>query len=839
MPHEFHHFLPRSLPSGLEPLTELALDVHWTWSHAGDALWRPLDPALWERTRNPWVILQNTPQAELEAIARDPGWQRKLATGIDERRAYLAEPGWFAHSHPDAPLEAVAYFSMEFGLGEAFPLYAGGLGILAGDYLKTASDLGLPVVGVGLLYQEGYFRQLVDASGQQREAYPYNNPIDLPIQPVIDASGAWLIVELPLPGRILHLRVWQANVGRVRLYLLDSNDLRNGPADRGITGKLYAGGAEMRLTQAVTLGIGGWMMLERLGIAADVCHLNEGHSAFAVLERARCHARRSGLSFEEAWWATRAGNVFTTHTPVAAGFDVFPAGLVQQYFRDWQDGLGVSARDFLALGRRPGAGDDEPFNMAYLALRGCARSNGVSRLHGAVSRRLFADLYPRWPEGEVPIGHVTNGVHVPSWDSPAADRLWTRACGKRRWRGGVGDLSEAVGCIDDETAWGLAAERRQALVGFTRERVAWQLAQRGAAAQSVADAARLLDPNVLTLGFARRFAEYKRPNLLLHEPQRLARLLLDAQRPVQIIVAGKAHPDDAPGKALVAEWLAFVNQPALRHRAVFLEDYDMALAQELVQGVDVWINTPRRPWEACGTSGMKVLANGGLNLSTLDGWWAEAYAPEVGWAIGDGADSPAQDETDALALYRLLEQQVVPLFYDRDARGIPVAWVARMRASIAQLAPVFSSNRMQQQYVEQLYLPAAAQWRRRSAEQGRLARALQAWHAQVSASWHEVHFGRPGVVQQGDQWHFDLPLYLGDVPADAVKVELCADALPGGEPVRLPMARGEAIVGATNGHLYSASAPASRPQQHFTARVTACHPEAITPAECPLIAWQR
>jgi len=835
-----HHFLLRALPEGLEALTELALDARWTWSHAGDALWRNLDPELWERTRSPWAILQNTRGQGLEVLAKDPISQQELRRAVAERLRYLNEPGWYGQSRRGVPLNTVAYFCMEFGLGEAFPLYAGGLGVLAGDYLKTASDLGVPAVGVGLLYQEGYFRQMLDATGRQQEAYPYNDPTDLPIQPVVDPTGAWLRIELALPGRVVHLRVWQVNVGRVRLYLLDSNDLLNGPGDRGITAKLYGGGVEMRLMQEIVLGIGGWAMLDKLGIEADVCHLNEGHAAFAVVERARRFMERNGVSFQEARWATRAGNVFTTHTPVAAGFDVFPPPLMEQYFRAYLAQLGISAQDFLALGRKNAADDREPFNMAYLALRGCSSANGVSRLHGKVSRKLFRELYPAWPEWEVPIGHVTNGVHVPSWDSPAADRLWTRACGKGRWLGEVENLAEAAECIDDEALWGLAAEERQALVHYARGRLAWQLGQRGAAPERVREAWQVLDPNILTLGFARRFADYKRPNLLLHDPERLVRLLLNPGFPVQIIVAGKSHPEDEQGKQLIHAWLDFVSRPDVRTRAVFLEDYDMALAQELVQGVDLWINTPRRPWEACGTSGMKVLANGGLNMSTLDGWWAEAYAPEVGWAIGDDAEPAAhRDAVDADQLYRLLEQQALPMFYERDARGIPGAWVKRMRASISGLAPLFSSNRMLQEYLDRLYLPAAAAFRRRSDAQGKLAKQLQAWHANVLAKWHEVHFGRPGAERRGDQWRFEVPVYLGGVSSAWVKVELYAEPLPGGEPMRQPMARDGAIPGALNGYVYSASVPASRPDWHFTPRITACHPEALTPIESGLIAWQR
>jgi len=834
------HFLPRALPAELEALTELALDLRWTWSHAGDALWRNLYPELWERTRNPWAILQNIPQSSLESWAEHAPFRAELRHVTEERRRYLSEPGGCAQACRDAGIGAVAYFSMEFGLSEAFPLYAGGLGILAGDCLKTASDLGVPLIGVGLLYQEGYFRQMVDAHGRQLEAYPYNDPTSLPIQPVMGPDGAWLRIELDFPGRTVHLRVWQANVGRVRLYLLDSNDLLNGPGDRGITAKLYGGGVEMRLMQEIALGIGGWRMLDTLGVGAEVCHLNEGHAAFAVLERARRFLGTARASFREALWAVRAGNVFTTHTPVDAGFDLFSPELMEQYFRDYSSELGVPLEELLALGRENPLDEREPFNMAYLALRGCGQANGVSRLHGEVSRRLFGGLYPGWPEREVPIGHVTNGVHVPSWDSQWADRLWTEACGKGRWLGALENLNQAIRGIDDVALWAFASDQRRDLVEYARRRLAWQLGQRGTRPEQVEESAKILDPNALTLGFARRFAEYKRPNLLLHDPERLVRMLSNSRRPVQIIVAGKAHPEDEEGKRLLRAWHEFVSRPDVRARAVFLEDYDMALAQELVQGVDLWINTPRRPWEACGTSGMKVLANGGLNMSTLDGWWAEAYSLEVGWAIGDAENYGArEDAADAERLYRLLEEDAVPLFYARDARGIPRGWIERMRASVSRLAPMFSSNRMLQEYLGGLYRPAAAAFRRRSEDRGKLAKELSAWHAKVSERWHEIHFGELEVERRDDEWHFGVPVYFGETSPDWARVELYADPGPDSQPVRQSMARASSIPGAMNGYVYRAGVPASRPCRHFTPRVMASHPEAFTPIETGLITWYR
>ena len=605
-----------------------------------------------------------------------PNWNEFAGT----RRAYLETPGWFSAAHEPSALSGVAYFSMEFGLGEGLPLYAGGLGVLAGDFLKTASDLGLPVVGIGLLYQEGYFRQIIDAAGTQHEVYPFNDPGSMPIQPAQGPDGAWLHIRLDLPGRSLLLRVWQALVGRVKLYLLDANDPLNSPADRGITGKLYDAETEIRILQELVLGVAGWRVVEALAPEVEICHLNEGHAAFAVIERARAYMRRSGLSFWEALWATRAGNLFTTHTPVEAGFDRFPAEVLGKYPRYLEAFLaeaGIALGELLALGRvRP---DDagEPFNMAYLAMRGSLLTFGVSRLHGHVSRRIFQPLFARWPEVEVPVGHVTNGIHVPSWDSPHADDLWTRACGKERWRGLPDELPPLVACLEDEELWAMAGEERQALIGNVRARLARQLGSRGYPPEIVAESANVLDPNVLTLGFARRFTGYKRPNLLLEDPARLARLLNDPARPVQLVLAGKAHPADQEGKQMIRDWIELAQRPEFRRRVVFLEDYDIALAQELVQGVDVWINTPRRPWEACGTSGMKVLVNGGLNLSERDGWWEEAYAPALGWAIDDGQEYP--EEEAGLAGCRVA-------LFDPRARGRPGILCARCGRVTAALA---------------------------------------------------------------------------------------------------------------------------------------------------------
>src|SRR5579872_6454600 len=681
-------------PQGSEELAQLALDLRWSWKHAADQLWRGLDPELWDFTHNPWVILETVSQEKLQSVVDDPAVQQLLEELRQEQRNALESPAWFQRAHPDSKLNSVAYFSLEFMLSEALPIYSGGLGNVAGDQLKAASDLGVPVIGMGLLYQQGYFRQEIDADGSQQALYPFNDPGQLPITPVREPNGEWLRIPIDLPGFRMWVRAWQAQVGRTKLYLLDTNDPANLPVHRGITSELYGGGPDLRLKQELVLGIAGWRLLRALGLQPEVCHLNEGHAAFAILERARTWMIDHKQPFDVALTVTRSGNLFTTHTPVEAGFDRFSPDLIEKYLRHYTEKrLGISLQALLNLGRENPDHSSEPFNMTYLAVRGCGRINGVSRLHGEVSRRIFQPLFPQWPQEEVPVTHVTNGVHMPSWDSAEADAIWTAACGKDRWVGTLENLEEDVRKVGDSELWQLRTATCRSLVEYTRERLARQLAGHGASLHEVEEAGQILDPNTLTLGFARRFATYKRPNLLLHDPERLIRILTNQQLPVQLILAGKAHPQDLAGQAMIQQWVNFVRRPEIRPHAVFLSDYDMLLTERLVQGVDLWINTPRRPWEACGTSGMKVLVNGGLNLSELDGWWAEAYSPDVGWAIGDGkehGDDPAWDAIEANALYDLLEKQVIPQFYDRDANGLPKGWVAKVRESMARLTPRYS-----------------------------------------------------------------------------------------------------------------------------------------------------
>jgi glycogen phosphorylase len=835
-PHEVRSF------AGMDELLELALDLRWSWDHGADQIWRPLAPELWDRTRNPWVILQTVAPDKLKDLAADATFRTRVQELVQEMRAARTAPAWFhtVAAEAQTPLTQVAYFSLEFMLGEALPIYSGGLGNVAGDQLKAASDLGVPVVGVGLLYQEGYFRQAIAADGSQLELYPINDPGQLQIAPVRDARGEWVRVQIQLPAYAVWARAWQAQVGRVKLYLLDMNDPENPPLVRGITNALYDGGPEMRLAQEIVLGIGGWRLLRALGLNPEVCHLNEGHAAFAILERALDYMQSAGHPFEVALQVTRAGNLFTTHTPVAAGFDRFPPEMMRQHLGAYAENhLGLPFRDLMALGRQNPDDDQEPFNMAYLAIRGSGAVNGVSRLHGEVSRSIFQPLFPRWPRQEVPVGHVTNGIHVATWDSQASDELWTRHCGKERWLGEAGHVEEAMRRVPDQELWAMRQAARQGLVNQARQRYAQQLAAAGASLEEVARAGEILDPEALTLGFARRFATYKRPTLLLHNPERLMRLLTDPRRPVQLLIAGKAHPADHAGQEMIRQWVQFARRPEVQGRVVFLSDYDMLLTEMLVGGVDVWINNPRRPWEACGTSGMKVLANGGLNLSELDGWWAEAYAPQVGWALGDGRehdDDPGWDAAEAEALYAILENDVLPAFYTRNADGLPAEWLAKTRESMASLTPRFSANRAIRQYTEEYYLPRAAAYGARRRDQGALGLRLAQWRQRLEEGWHSLSFGDLHCETRDGRHHFRLEVRFGGVDPEAVRVELFA-AGPDENDRSQPMARGDQLPGRADGYLFTAQVPATRPASDFTPRLFPHYPGVAVPLEIPLILW--
>jgi len=824
---------------GIDALKELALNLHWSWNHKADPLWEALDSFLWHSTQNPWVILQTVSDDRVKILLSTREFQERLSDPLQHKHKFFSADAWFQKTHPAAALSTIAYFSMEFMLTEALPIYSGGLGNVAGDQMKAASDLGVPVVGVGLLWGQGYFRQDFDADGNQRALYPVNDPGQMPMQPLRRANGEWLRIQIQLPGAMIWLRCWQVLVGRTKLFLLDANDFANTAAHRGITSELYGGDAEMRLKQEIVLGIGGWRLLRELGLNPEVCHLNEGHAAFAVLERARYYMADHRVSFDVALTITRAGNLFTTHTAVTAGFDRFAPELCWKYLGHYaKDELAISMEELLALGRQNRSDASEYFNMAYLALRGSGQVSGVSKLHGEVSRQIFQPLFPRWPQAEVPVGSVTNGIHVPTWDSAEADALWTKACGPDRWRDDR-PLADDVRRLTDGELWHMRTGARKTMLTEVRGRYARQLSAEGGSHMEVAE---VFKEDVLTVGFARRFATYKRPDLLLHDPERLMRLLTDPRRPVQLILAGKAHPEDMPGQALIKCWNDFIERPEVRSHVVFLSDYDMQMAQELVKGMDLWINTPRRPWEACGTSGMKVLANGGLNISELDGWWAEAYTPEIGWAIGDGrehGEDAAWDTAEVESLYMLLEEQVVPEFYDRDAEGVPSRWLERVRESMATLTPEFSASRAIREYTNDHYLPAAAGYNKRTANDGKLGVDVLQWQRSIAEQWNTLILGKVTAETKDGQHQFHISVIPGGLHPDQFRVELYAGptAESGAKPEIQAASKSSADSSGTI--IYSVCCLAKRPLADYTARLVPSHAEASVPLEAGQILWQQ
>ena len=826
-------------------LKDLALDLAWSWNHSVHLLWKQLDPELWDRTRNPLLVLQTISRDRLLRVANTRAFKDCLRNVLVQRQTEDS-----LHPRIDDSSRAIgpiAYFSMEYMLTEALPIYSGGLGNVAGDQLKAASDLDLPISGVGLLFQEGYFRQEIDANGEQQAFYPFNNPGELPLMPVRREDGEWVRIKVTRPDFTIWLRAWQAKVGAATLYLLDTNDPANDPVVRLVGGELYGGGPQSRLRQEIILGIGGWRLLRELGIEPLVCHLNEGHAAFAVLERARCFMEDNSLDFVTALTATRAGNVFTTHTPVEAGFDRFAPELMASHLKHYaEELLQISFPEFLALGRKNPNDNNEPFNMAYLAIRGSTAINGVSRVHGEVSRSLFQDLFPRWPQAEVPVGHVTNGVHVPTWASAEAVALWNQGLEVAKHDISPVSLSGSIGQnaiagITDRQLWDLRCKQRTKLVALARKRLAAQRAAIGATVP--ADRLNtILDPDILTLGFARRFAEYKRPALLLRDPERFARILRDPRRPAQLVLAGKAHPADGYGKSAVKQWHDYIQRYGLEDRIVFLADYDMRLTQTLVRGADVWINTPRRPWEASGTSGMKTLVNGGLNLSELDGWWAEACTREVGWGIGDSANGGDQDAKDAEQLYTFLEREVKTAFYDRDSSGIPAAWIARMRASMITLTPMFSAYRTVGEYLERYYKPAALGYRRRAANGGCIAKQVAACLRRIEESWSSVAvISRHAILHDGigaNSWEITAQVHLGSLTPDEVRVELFADT-PGALPFRHCMSLEKQNASPNGSYTFKANVSAARSDSDYTVRVVPGHPEIHVPLESNQIAWEK
>jgi len=770
------------LPERLKILEEIARNIWFSWNLEAVDLFRSLDQNLWEESgHNPVAMLGRLRVERIEELLEDEGFLLEMERIGAEFRRYLKERKAYRFGL-ERPVDfTVAYFSAEFGLTDCLPIYSGGLGILAGDHLKSASDLCIPVVGVGLLYQKGYFRQYLNVDGWQQESYADNDFHNLPVSLERDLAGQPLSIEVPIEDRQVQVRIWRIQVGQVPLLMLDTNTILNEQNDRDITASLYGGDRTVRLKQEMVLGIGGVRALQRLGIRPAVIHLNEGHSAFAILERIRLLRQEENLSFDEAQAAVMNSSVFTTHTPVPAGIDVFDRGLLSSVMGRYIESLGISLDELLALGAERTWKAPDQLNMAVLALRNCARSNGVSELHRRVSRRMWSSLWPEVPEADIPIDSVTNGIHIPSWISNDMATLLDRYLG-RRWAEDPDNVKiwERVDRIPDIELWRTHERRRERLVAFARRRLQEQLRSWGAKKMEIQMASEALSPEALTIGFARRFATYKRGALILKDPDRLARILNDPRHPVQIIFAGKAHPQDNLGKEVIRKIVHLCRQPEFAQRIVFIEDYDLNVGRYLVQGSDVWLNNPRRPQEACGTSGMKAAANGALNMSILDGWWDEGYAPGLGWAIGareEYEDPEYQDQVESRAIYNLLEQTVVPLFYERGRDNLPREWIAMMKRSMRTLVSRFNAHRMLEDYLHRFYLPSAETWTRICENGFRGARDLASWARFVKESWPglrivEKRTSAEAAVMAGETLKVEVTLQLGKLTPNDLAVDL-------------------------------------------------------------------
>ncbi len=840
-----------SLPTKLERLRELAYNLWWSWNLDGIDLFRRLDHQLWEDSgHNPVLMLGTIKQERLEETAEDEGFLAQLERVYQRFDRYMkSQNTWYTKYHGPFGEPYIAYFSAEFGLTDCIPNYAGGMGVLAGDHLKAASDLGLPLVGVGLLYQEGYFRQYLNSDGWQQELYPENDFYNMPIQLEQREDGTPVTIQIDYPGRKVTAQAWRAQVGRVSLFLLDTNIPANGPQDQNITDELYGGDLEMRIQQEIMLGIGGIRALQALGIRPTICHMNEGHSAFLALERIRILREERGLSFAEARQAASAGNVFTTHTPVPAGIDRFPPHLIDKYFYDYYTSLGLSREEFLALGRQNPADHQEPFCMAILALRLAAHTNGVSRLHSQVSRRMWQGVWPGVPEDEIPITWVTNGIHIPSWISFDLAGLYDRYLGPH-WLQRPDDQTiwERVDKIPDEELWRTHERRRERLVAAVRRRLREQLEKRGAPPSEVERAGEMLDPKALTIGFGRRFITYKRATLLLRDPDRLARILNDEDHSVQIIFAGKAHPQDNPGKELIQQIVHLCREERFRRRIVFIEDYDMTIARYLVQGTDIWLNTSLRLREASGTSGMKATANGAINISTLDGWWDEAYQPEAGWAIGRGEvyeDLNYQNDIESKAIYEILEKEAIPLFYDRSSNGLPYKWIPLMKDAMRVVCPIFNTNRMVREYAERFYLPSAERYEHLTENEMARAKALAQWKSLLHERWPEIRVDHveaeiPAELKVGAELQVRAQVRLGALEPKDVTVQLYYGPMD----TRGEMSKGEVIAmecAESNGdgnHVFIGSIPARASGRYgYALRILPHHEDLNNPYEPGLILW--
>ncbi len=843
--HIITHTIKPMIPEKLLPLDELAHNVWISWNFDAIMLFIRLDYDVWALShQNPAKMLGMVSQERFEQVAGDDSYIAALNDVYERFLAYKKAQPWYKGSYKDT----IAYFSMEYGLDSSLPIYSGGLGILSGDHMKTSSDMGLPLVGVGLLYRQGYFRQYLNPDGFQQEDYPENDWYNMPVRQCNDKNGNQVKISVEMAGAQIIAKVWEVKIGRASLYLLDTNIEENNPENRTITATLYGGDKETRIKQEILLGIGGIRALRALGINPTVAHINEGHAAFLSLERIRELMDEQKLGYSEALRAVQLTTIFTTHTPVPAGNERFGTDLVEKYFKPWADKLGLSWKDFLALGREDANDAAEPFCMTVLALKHAAYANGVSELHGAVSRTMWKKLWPELPNTEIPIGHVTNGVHPRTWISYTMLELLDRYFGPRFYEEPTNlAIWDRMDRISDEELWRTHERRRERLVAFARDRLRKQLKHMGYSDKNLIRADDALSPSVLTISFARRFATYKRGNLLLRDPDRLLRLLTDKDRPIQIIFAGKSHPHDLPGKELIKELVHFSRRDDVQSRIIFLEDYDMTMARYMVTGSDVWLNTPLRPLEASGTSGMKAGMNGVLNCSVLDGWWAEAYNPEIGWAIGKGeeyTDVELQNEIESKALYDLLEREIVTKFYDRGRDNLPREWIQMMKNSMKYVGSHFACHRMLLDYSNNYYFPALENSQKLQASNFELARNLNAYLSRIAQSWAQIQIqsfatnAKP-VMDRGELVEAKASVNLGSLKPEDVLVAVSHGPLSSTGEIEKPQRVGMNAVGASGSTVqYAVSLKCEVTGQHgYAIRVLPAHKDLPHPFLPGFISW--
>lgn len=772
------------LPQRISGLQELSRNLYWSWTPRALELFSKLDSQVWEDCgHNPVAMLTNIDQLDMEKAAKDPDYLAKYDQAMAEFNAYInPDSTRFSKQFPEYTGKTIAYFSAEFGLHESLPIYSGGLGILSGDHMKTASDLGIPMVGVGLLYNHGYFIQQINGEGWQEATYKRLNFSTLPVEKALDSQGEEVVVQIEMPDRTVYARVWKVCCGRISLYLLDTDIEQNSLEDRNLSGKLYGGDNHMRIAQEKILGMGGVKALRRLGITPWVWHMNEGHSAFLTIELMR-ELVDQGLNWREAVEALAPSVCFTTHTPVPAGQDSFGADLMELHFWAIRNQLGMSRAEFMRLGQNPGQ-PDTPFNLTILALRLSRHRNGVSKLHGAVSRELWRDVWPNTARAEIPIKSITNGVHTGSWIAKELADLFDKHAGTR-WRKHPDDTAiwNATN-LPDQELWNVHQELKQQMIDLVHRSSKRRMQRVGRTATEIAEVDKWLDPKVLTIGFARRFATYKRAVLLFSDFERLKKILLQPGREVNLVFAGKAHPADRPGQEFIKRIYDFSNMPEFKGRIVILEDYDINMARHLVHGVDVWLNTPRRPLEASGTSGEKAAMNGVLNFSVLDGWWAEGFDGTNGWAIGEEreyATTEEQDQIDANSLYATMEEIIVPMYYDQDSEGVPHRWTERMMNSIRTLVPTYSTHRMLKDYTEGMYIPAGEASSNLTVDNFEQAKRLAAWNSELESAWSEVsleaEFARLPEIKRGQELELQVKAYLGRLKPEDIRVELYAGTL--------------------------------------------------------------